>query len=147
LEPFRVQGPEQNPKPLSYLQYDGKKNFNIELEVWIETESGAQQKLTHSNFKYMYWNMCQQLAHHTINGCNIGVGDVYGSGTISGKDKSSYGSLLELTWAGKNPIELEDGSTRTFLNDGDTIILKGYCESDDICIGLGEVKTKVLPSL
>ena len=94
----------------------------------------------------MYWNMCQQLAHHSVNGCNIQVGDLYGSGTISGKDKGSYGSLLEITWSGKEPIELEDGSIRTFLEDGDTIILKGYCDNGNIRFGLGEVRTKILPA-
>lgn len=147
LEPFRVKGPEQDPKPLPYLQSEGKKNYDIELEVWIETESGVRQQLAQSNFKYMYWNMCQQLAHHTINGCNVGVADVYGSGTISGKDKNSYGSLLEMTWAGKEPITLNDGSTRTFLKDGDTIILKGFCDNGSIRFGLGEVQTKVLPTI
>ena len=146
LEPFRVQGPEQEPEVLPYLKYSGKKNYDIDLEVWIETEKGVKQKLSDSNFKYMYWNMCQQLAHHSVNGCNIQVGDLYGSGTISGKDKGSYGSLLEITWSGKEPIELEDGSTRTFLEDGDTIILKGYCDNGNIRFGLGEVRTKILPA-
>mgnify|MGYP000026062998 CR=1 FL=1 len=147
INPFRVQGPEQEPEVLPYLQYSGKKNFNIDLEVWLETESGVRQKITSSNYKYMYWNMCQQLAHHTVNGCNVGVGDVYGSGTISGKEKNSYGSLLELTWAGKEPIELENGETRTFLQDGDTIILKGFCDNGTIKFGLGEVHTKILPAV
>lgn len=146
LEPFRVQGPEQSPEVLPYLQFTGKKNYDISLEVWLETENGVKQKLSDSNFKYMYWNMCQQLAHHSINGCNIQVGDLYGSGTISGKGKGSFGSLLEITWSGKEPITLSDGSTRTFLEDGDTIILKGGCDNGDIHFGLGEVRAKVLPA-
>ena len=146
LEPFRVQGPKQEPEVLPYLQYSGKKNYDIALEVWLETESGLKQKLSDSNFKYMYWNMCQQLAHHSVNGCNIQVGDLYGSGTISGKGKGSFGSLLEITWSGKEPIKLEDGTTRTFLKDGDTIVLKGYCDNGTIRFGLGEVRTKILPA-
>ena len=146
LEPFRVEGPEQDPKPLPYLQTKGKHNYDIQLEVWLETENGVNQKIVESNYKYMYWNMSQQLAHHSVNGCNIGIGDVYGSGTISGKDKSSYGSLLELSWGGKEPIELSDGSTRTFLEDGDTVVLKGYCEKGELRIGLGEVRAKILPA-
>ena len=146
LEPFRVQGPKQEPEVLPYLQYSGKKNYDIALEVWLETESGLKQKLSDSNFKYMYWNMCQQLAHHSVNGCNIQVGDLYGSGTISGKGKGSFGSLLEITWSGKEPIKLEDGTTRTFLKDGDTIVLKGYCDNGDIQFGLGEVRAKILPA-
>lgn len=95
----------------------------------------------------MYWNMCQQLAHHTINGCNVEVGDLYASGTISGKEPSSYGSLLELTWRGQNPITLSDGSERKFIQDGDTIIMRGYAENGAIRVGFGEVKAKVLPAL
>ena len=147
LEPFRVQGPTQEHEVLPYLRYSGKKNFNIELEVLIEVEGYSPQQVCHSNFQYMYWNMAQQLAHQTVNGCNIRVGDIYASGTISGKDKNSYGSMLELTWRGQNPIKMPDGSERKFINDGDTVIMRGWGERDGIRVGFGEVKTKVLPAL
>ena len=101
LEPFRVSGPVQEPEVLPYLQYQGARNYDINLEVAIQTPSGSETTVSHSNFKYMYWNMAQQLAHHTMNGCNVRVGDMMASGTISGKDEQSYGSMLELAWAGK----------------------------------------------
>ncbi len=145
LNPFRVAGPVQDPKVLPYLQYQGEKNFDIHLEVALTTEAGDETIISRSNFKYMYWNMAQQLAHHTINGCTICVGDMMASGTISGKDKSSYGSMLELSWAGKNPIQLNSGETRTFLQDGDTVTLRGHGERDDIRVGFGEVSGKILP--
>jgi fumarylacetoacetase len=94
----------------------------------------------------MYWNMAQQLAHHTINGCNINVGDLMASGTISGKEKGSYGSMLELSWGGKNPVTLDDGSSRVFINDNDTVIMRGYCEKDGKRVGFGEVRTKLIGS-
>ena len=99
-----------------------------------------------SNFKYLYWTVSQQVAHHTVNGCNLQVGDVLASGTISGHTPDSFGSLLELTWGGKNPIVLPDGTTRTFLEDGDTIIIKGFAKKDDIIVNFGEVKTTILPA-
>ncbi|MBX2844958.1 MAG: fumarylacetoacetase [Saprospiraceae bacterium] len=147
LEPFRCAGPEQDPEVLPYLTYSGQKNYDIDLEVWLETPSGVKQKIAHSNFKYMYWNMVQQLAHHTVNGCNINVGDMYGSGTISGPTPDSYGSLLELTWRGSKPIQLTDGTERKFLQDGDTIVLKGYCKTPAVRLGFGEVRTTILPAI
>ena len=93
----------------------------------------------------MYWNMCQQLAHHTINGCNVEVGDMYASGTISGTEKGSFGSMLELTWRGTEPLTLKDGSQRRFIEDGDTIIMRGWSEKDGIRVGFGEVRGKILP--
>ncbi len=146
LEPFRVSGPEQDPKVLPYLEYEGMKNYDIKLEVGISPEGSEEQTVCHSNFKYMYWNMAQQLAHHTVNGCNINVGDLYGSGTISGKDENSYGSMLELAWMGTKPIKMKDGSERKFINDGDTVIMRGSSEKDGIRIGFGEVAAKVLPA-
>jgi fumarylacetoacetase len=146
LDYFRVDGPIQKPAVLPYLEYKGKKSYDINLEVYIQPKGGKEQKISASNHKYMYWNMSQQLAHQTINGCNINVGDLYGSGTLSGKESDSYGSLLELTWAGQNPIKLNDGSERKFLQDYDTITLKGFCENDDIRVGFGEVRTQILPS-
>ncbi len=148
LEPFRVEGPKQEPEVLPYLQFSGKRNYDIDLEVWLETanENCECKKISHSNFKYMYWNIVQQLAHHTVNGCNVNVGDMYGSGTISGPTPDSYGSLLELTWKGTKPIQLCDGTERKFLQDGDTVIMKGYAQKDDIRVGFGEVRTTILPA-
>jgi len=149
LEPFKVAGPTQDVDVLPYLSYTGKKNYDIDLEVWLETtnQNCECKKISHSNFQYMYWNMVQQLAHHTVNGCNINVGDMYGSGTISGPTEDSYGSLLELTWKGTKPIQLSDGTERKFLKDGDTIVLKGYCKNEQTRIGFGEVRTTILPAL
>ncbi|KQC30042.1 fumarylacetoacetase [Flagellimonas eckloniae] len=146
LEPFRMQGPNQEPKVLPYLEFEGVKNYDINLEVGIVPEDSEEKTVCHSNFKYMYWNMAQQLAHHTINGCNINVGDLYGSGTISGKDENSYGSMLELAWMGTKPIKMKDGSERKFINDGDTVIMRGSAEKDGIRVGFGEVSAKVLPA-
>lgn len=146
LEPFRVPGPEQAPKVLPYLEYEGKKNFDIQLEVSLTPENGQENVICRSNFKYMYWNMAQQLAHHTVNGCNVNVGDMMASGTISGKDEHSYGSLLEMSYGGKKPLPLKDGISRTFIEDGDTITMRGYAEKDGARVGFGEVSSKVLPS-
>ncbi len=145
LEPFRVPCPEQNPEVLEYLKYEGNKNYDIQLEVAIQPEASAAHTVCKSNFKYMYWNMCQQLAHHSVNGCNFNVGDMCASGTISGKDPSSYGSMLELTWRGTKPIALPDGTERKFIQDHDTIIMKGFAQKDGVRVGFGEVKGKILP--
>ncbi|MFI5205171.1 MAG: fumarylacetoacetate hydrolase family protein, partial [Flavobacteriales bacterium] len=147
LEPFRIAGPTQQPAVLDYLKYTGNKNIDIKLEVVIKTPDGTENKICASNYKYMYWNMNQQLAHHTINGCLIRRGDLMGSGTVSGPDKGSYGSMLELTWKGTQPIKLRDGSERKFILDNDTVIMRGYCEKDGLRIGFGEVSTLVLPAL
>ncbi|MEM8926690.1 MAG: fumarylacetoacetase [Bacteroidota bacterium] len=141
LEPFRVAGPAQEPKVLPYLEYNGKKNYDIHLEVAINATT-----VCHSNFKYMYWNMAQQLAHHTVNGCNVQIGDMMASGTISGKDENSYGSMLELAWMGTKPVQLNDGTERKFISDGDTVTMRGYGQKGDIRVGFGEVSTKVLPA-
>jgi fumarylacetoacetase len=145
LEPFRTKGPKQDPTPLPYLQQKGKHAFDIHLEVAIQPENGLETVVSQSNFKYMYWSMSQQLAHHTSNGCRVNSGDMMGSGTISGPTPSSYGSMLELTWGGKNPVQLADGSERKFINDNDTVIMKGYCENQEVRIGFGEVSSKLLP--
>lgn len=146
LIPFQVNTPEQDPEVLSYLAYEGKKSYDIHLQVAI-TPSGAEEKVvSNSNFKYMYWNMAQQLAHHTVNGCNVRGGDLLGSGTISGPTPDSYGSMLELAWKGTKPILMPDGSERKFILDGDTVTMRGYCENDKVRIGFGEVKTKLLPA-
>ncbi|MEE9374255.1 MAG: fumarylacetoacetase [Saprospiraceae bacterium] len=145
LEHFKVPGPTQKPEVQPYLQYEGLFNYDINLSVGLTPKNGNEKILSESNFKYMYWNMPQQLAHHTINGCNVRVGDFMASGTISGPDESSYGSMLELSWGGKKPIRIDDNNTRTFVEDGDTITLKGHALKDEIRVGFGEVKTKVLP--
>ncbi len=145
LEPYRVKGPEQDPEPLPYLQQTGKKSFDIQLEVDITPENGMPTTVSKSNFKYMYWSMAQQLAHHTVNGCKINSGDMMGSGTISGPTPNSYGSMLELSWRGEKSIPLNDGSVRKFIEDNDTVTIRGYCEKSNVRIGFGEVSTKLLP--
>tara|TARA_B100000767_G_scaffold47064_1_gene41742 strand:- start:1740 stop:2975 length:1236 start_codon:yes stop_codon:yes gene_type:complete len=144
LEPFKTIGPIQDPKVLPYLGFEGAKNYDINLEVFIQPEKQNEKIVSLSNFKFMYWNMCQQIAHHTSNGCNINVGDMMASGTISGKDTNSYGSMLELSWAGSKPLDLGNGITRKFIEDNDTVIMRGYCEKGDVRVGFGEVKTKLL---
>lgn len=144
LEPFRTTGVQQDPKPLPYLSQGGKHSFDIQLEVDITSEKGESTTISKSNFKYMYWTMAQQLAHHTINGCKVNSGDMMGSGTISGPTSDSYGSMLELAWQGTRPITLKDGSERKFIQDNDTVTLRGFCESDGLRIGFGEVSTKLL---
>ena len=146
LDPFRVPGPEQQPEVLPYLQFTGEKNYDIHLEVIITPENGDEHIVSRSNFKYMYWNMCQQLAHHTSNGCNVQIGDLMASGTISGKDQESLGSMLELTLGGKNPITLNNGETRSFIEDGDTVTLRGWCSKENTRVGFGEVFNKILPA-
>lgn len=147
LEPFKVESPKQDPEVLPYLKFEGAKNYDIHLEVDIVTEDGASKTVSNSNFKYMYWNMAQQLAHHTVNGCNIEVGDLYASGTISGPTPDSYGSMLEISWQGKNPVTMPDGTERRFILDNDTVVMKGYCEKDGVRIGFGECSSKILPAL
>lgn len=147
LEPFRVPTPKQEPEVLDYLKFEGDKNFDIQLEVLLKPENGEENSICKSNFKYMYWNMAQQLAHHTINGCNVEVGDIYASGTISGKSPDSFGSMLELTWRGQHPLQLKDGSERKFIEDNDTIIMRGFCEKDGVRVGFGEVSGTILPAI
>ncbi len=145
LEPFRTKGPVQNPTPLPYLQQKGKHTFDINLEVAIQPENCEATTVSKSNFKYLYWSMSQQLAHHTSNGCRVNSGDMMGSGTISGPKENSFGSMLELTWGGKNPIKLKDGTERKFINDNDTVIMTGFCKNKEVRIGFGEVSSKLLP--
>lgn len=147
LEPFRVNGPKQVPAVLPYLQFEGKKNYAIELTVDLKTPDGITHPLVQSNYRYMYWNMVQQLAHHSSNGCNIRVGDMMASGTISGKTKNSFGSLLELSWGGKRPLKLKNGMERCFLEDGDRISMHAFAEKEGKRIGFGEVTTKIYPAL
>ena len=146
LAPFRVAGPKQEPKVLPYLEFEGNRNYDINLEVLLQPENSTATKISHSNHKYLYWNMAQQLAHQTVNGCNINTGDLYASGTISGPSEDAYGSMLELSWGGKKTIKLDDGEERKFINDHDTIIMKAYAEKDGLRIGFGECVTKILPA-
>lgn len=146
LEPFSVESPDQNPKVLPYLKFDGKKAYDIQLQVGILTNNKEETVVCNSNFKYMYWNMAQQLAHHTSNGCNIRCGDLLGSGTISGKSEDSFGSMLELTWRGTKPLKVKDGSERKFINDGDSVIMRGHSELNGVRIGFGELSSKLLPA-
>ncbi|MBD3637108.1 MAG: fumarylacetoacetase [Crocinitomicaceae bacterium] len=146
LDQFRIPGPTQEPKVLPYLEYEGNKHIDIKLEVGLTPEGGEENIISKSNYKHMYWNMNQQLAHHTVNGCNIKCGDMMASGTISGPNPENYGSMLELSWKGTKPLKLKDGSERKFLQDGDTVVMRGYCQKDDIRVGFGQVSTKILPA-
>lgn len=146
LTPFRTSSPKQEPEVLDYLKFSGEQNYDINLEVYLQPENGTENLISQSNYKFMYWNMLQQLAHHTINGCNVEVGDLYASGTISGEDPKSFGSMLELTWRGQNPIQLNNGQERKFIEDNDTIIMRGFAEKDGVRVGFGEVSGKILPA-
>jgi fumarylacetoacetase len=146
LEPFRTSGYKQEPKVLPYLEYSGNKNIDINLEVYLTPPNGTANKIITSNYKYMYWTMEQQLAHHTVNGCNINIGDMMASGTISGPQTHEFGSMLELTWRGTKPITLNDGTERKFVNDNDSITIKGYCQNDKVRIGFGDCTAKLLPA-
>ena len=146
LQPFSVDTPNQDPEVLDYLKFEGKKSYDIHLQVAITPERATETIVANSNFKYMYWNMAQQLAHHTVNGCNVRGGDLLGSGTISGPTPDSYGSMLELAWKGTKPIPMADGTERKFIQDGDTVTMRGFCKNEKVRIGFGEVASKLLPS-
>lgn len=146
LKPFRVKGPRQTPTPLDYLHEKGAKNCDIELEVAIQPPNGTETVVCRSNMRYLYWSMAQQLAHHTVNGCNVRTGDLMASGTISGPEPGSYGSMLELSQGGKQPVALADGSTRTFLQDGDAVVMRGRAEKDGLRVGFGEVRGAIEPA-
>lgn len=143
---FKVAGPKQEPAVLPYLQYNGDKNYDINLQVSIAPEGGDETVISNSNYKFMYWNQEQQLAHHTVNGCNVNIGDMMASGTISGQDDHSYGSLLEITQGGKKSLALVGGEERKFIQDNDTVTMRGYCEKDGRRVGFGEVSAKILPA-
>ncbi|NOU48504.1 MAG: fumarylacetoacetase [Bacteroidales bacterium] len=146
LEPFRVEGPKQEPAVFPYLQTSGKRNIDIELEVYIKPQQSEENLVCKSNFRHMYWNMAQQLAHQTVAGCNINPGDLYASGTISGPTHNSFGSMLELAWKGTRPIQLHDGTQRTFIQDNDTMNIRGFAQKGGLRIGFGECVTKILPA-
>jgi len=147
LEPFRIANEKQEPEVLPYLKDDADHGFNIALEAIIETPNGVRKTVSNSNFKHMYWSMAQQLAHHTVNGCNMNVGDMCASGTISGPTPDSYGSMLEISWKGTKSVQMPDGTERKFIQDGDTVILKAAAEKEGIRVGFGEVRSKILPAL
>lgn len=147
LEPFRVAGPKQDPVPLPYLQIDSDYGYDIRLEVTLQSNSmNEPHVISRSNMKYLYWSIVQQLTHHTVTGCNMRTGDMCGTGTISGPTEDSYGSMLELTWRGEKPITLPNGEMCKFLQDGDTVTMKGYCQGDGYRVGFGEVSGKILES-
>ncbi|CAM9225578.1 fumarylacetoacetase [Acinetobacter bereziniae] len=147
LEPFKVKGPQQLPQPLDYLRENSINSFDIHLSVELQTaQSQHTEVICQTNFKYMYWSMAQQLTHHTISGCNVQVGDLMGSGTISGPTENSYGSLLELTWNTTKPLTLSNGEKRGFLEDGDRVVMKGYAEKGAIRVGFGQVTNTILPA-
>jgi fumarylacetoacetase len=145
LEPFRTAGPKQDPAPLPYLRSPGDWAFDVQLEVAIQ---GPHMDRPHivcrSNSKHLYWNVCQQLAHHTVNGCNLRTGDLLATGTISGPTPDSYGSLLELSWRGSKPIAFPNGDTRMFLRDGDRVTMTGWCQGAGYRVGFGEVTGRLL---
>lgn len=147
MKAFQTDGPEQNPEPLEYLQQPNPRNFDLNLEVSLQPEGEAAQTICHSNFKYLYWSVQQMIAHHTINGCNLRVGDLMASGTISGPTADSYGSMLELSWNGEKPLRLNSGTERTFVENGDTIRMRAFAEKESIRIGFGELSNKILPAL
>src|SRR5947209_7831584 len=145
LEPFRTAGPVQDPPPFPYLQTAGPCSYDVHLEVELQSEHMEQPCcISRSNFRYLYWNMYQQLAHHTVNGCNLRPGDLLASGTISGPTPDSYGSLLELAWRGTKPIVLPSGEKRVFLQDGDRITMTGWCQGKGYRVGFGEVTGRIL---
>jgi fumarylacetoacetase len=146
LEPFRTTGPVQDPLPLPYLQRQEKRSYDIQLEVRLRPAGGEAEPICRTNFKKMYWDLNQQIAHHTVNGCNLRVGDLIASGTISGNEPGTYGSLLELTWGGTSPIRLSGGDQRTFLEDGDSVIFSGYAQGDGFRVGFGDLEGTILPA-
>ncbi|MGA3012797.1 MAG: fumarylacetoacetase [Bacteroidales bacterium] len=146
LEPFRTAGPYQDPPVLPYLSFEGNHHFDITLEIFLKTSGNKESRISKTNYKNIYWNIAQQLAHQTVNGCNINAGDIYSSGTISGTTRDSYGSMIELSWAGTRPLRISGGIEREFLEDYDTVIFRGYAEKDGLRIGFGEVSVKILPA-
>ena len=147
LEPFRCSGPKQDPEPLEYLRNNNDSTFDINLGIYLKTEKmNSYDCISTSNYNYLYWDMCQQLAHHTITGCNLRTGDLLASGTISGPEKDNRGSMLELTWGWSEPIKLSNGEERIALEDGDTVMLKGWCQGKGYRVGFGECRGQLLPS-
>lgn len=146
LQPFRTEAPVQDVEVLPYLREKNRGTYDIKLQVDIQAAELPAVTVCRSNFKYLYWTMAQQLAHHTVGGCNMQVGDVCASGTISGPSPDSYGSMLELSWKGSKPLVLAEGIERRFLQDGDVVEMRAYCEKEGIRVGFGAVRTEILPS-
>jgi fumarylacetoacetase len=147
LEPFRVHGPGQDPAPLPYLQQMQPNNYDLQLDVGLRAAQMKQSmRICRTNFKYMYWSSVQQLVHHASSGCAMNIGDLLGSGTISGPEKDQRGSLLEISWNGTEPIELPGDIKRTFLEDGDSLSFHGWCQGDGYRVGFGEVEGTILPA-
>jgi fumarylacetoacetase len=147
LEPFRVQGPAQDPQPLEYLRQTQPNNYDMQLDVALRAGSMNEgQRICRTNFKYMYWSSVQQLVHHASSGCAMNVGDLLGSGTISGPQKDQRGSLLEISWNGTEPVELPGGVKRTFLEDGDSLVMRGWCQGEGYRVGFGEVEGTITPA-
>jgi fumarylacetoacetase len=147
LEPFRLHGPAQDPAPLPYLKQALPNNYDLQLDVSLRAAGmNEAMRICRTNFKYMYWSSVQQLMHHASSGCAMNIGDVLGSGTISGPDKDSRGSLLEISWNGTEPVELPGGAKRTFLEDGDSLAMRGWCQGDGYRVGFGEVEGTILPA-
>jgi fumarylacetoacetase len=147
LEPFRKPLPPQDPEPLPYLRARNDFTFDIQLEAQLQTSSmDVPHVITRTNFQNLYWSIAQQLAHHTVNGCNMEAGDLLASGTISGTTEESRGCMLELTWRGANPLKLPNGETRKWLDDGDSLTITGWCQSNGHRVGFGEVRGRILPS-
>ena len=148
LEPFRKPLPQQDPEPLPYLRAKIDFSLDIQLEAHLRTSSmDAPHVITRTNFQNLYWSISQQLAHHTVNGCNLEAGDLLASGTISGASEESRGCMLELTWRGANPLKLANGETRKWLEDGDRLTIIGWCQGDGYRVGFGEVTGRILPAL
>ena len=147
LEPFRVHGPAQDPKPLAYLRQEQPNNYDMQLNVALcATQMNAPANISRTNFKYMYWSSVQQLVHHASSGCAMNVGDLLGSGTISGPEKDQRGSLLEISWNGTEPVDLPGSVKRTFLEDGDSLVMRGWCQGDGFRVGFGEVEGTITPA-
>jgi fumarylacetoacetase len=145
LEPFRLQGPPQEPEPLDYLKQAKPQNYDLELDVSLRAAAAnAPAGISRTNFKYMYWSSVQQLMHHASSGCAMNVGDLLGSGTISGPEKNQRGSLLEISWNGTEPAELPGGIKRAFLEDGDSLVMRGWCQGNGYRVGFGEVEGTIL---
>jgi fumarylacetoacetase len=148
LEPFRLHGPAQDPAPLPYLKQTQPNNYDLQLAVDLRTaQMNEAAGICRTNFKYMYWSSVQQLVHHASSGCAMNIGDILGSGTISGPEKDQRGSLLEISWNGSEPIELPGGVKRTFLEDGDTLVMRGWCQGDGYRVGFGEVEGTIVPAI